>query len=134
LPKRTQFADGTRSDQRLIAPSTRRATTSPCALAGAGRATKIRGIEVVFAGNSDQGEQGIAPGIGQCGPIRWGELVSLTGQTGQSEAIHSPEACTKSVASRIWPHARSIAVVWTLAISCRPRLLLTISRPLASEA
>jgi hypothetical protein len=31
--------------------------------------------------------------------------VSLMGQTGQSEAIHSPEACASSLVSRIWPEA-----------------------------
>ena len=36
--------------------------------------------------------------------------------------------------SLISPAASSIEVVWTVAISCRPRLLRTRSSPLASEA
>src|SRR5882724_4657676 len=55
-------------------------------------------------------------------------------QTGQFEEIHSPEAWARSVVSRIWPESWSIAVVCTVAISCWPRLLRTISSPLASEA
>lgn len=53
---------------------------------------EIRSIDVVLAGNPDQREQGIAPHIGQCRPIRRGVAVSATVQTGQSEAIHSADA------------------------------------------
>jgi hypothetical protein len=67
-------------------------------------------------------------------PIRCGAAVSLTGQTGQSEEIHSPEACVKRDVSRIWPDSGSMAVVCTVAISCWPRLFRTISSPLANEA
>ena len=61
--------------------------------------------------------------------MRWGAAVSLAGQTGQSEDTHSPEACTSVVVSLIRPVSRSIAVLWTVAISCWPRHLRTMSRP-----
>ena len=41
-------------------------------------------------------------------PSRWGAAVSLTGQTGQSEDTHSPEAWTSVVVSLIRPLSRSI--------------------------
>lgn len=47
---------------------------------------------------------------------------------------HSPEAWAKSVVNRIWPLSWSMVVVWTMAISCWPRLLRMVSSPLASEA
>ena len=98
-----------------------------------GGGAQIRRIEIIFAGNSDQREQGVAPGVGQRRPIRWGAAVSLTGHTGQSDETHSPDECASTVVSRMSP-ASSIAVVCTVAISCLPRALRTISRPLASEA
>src|SRR5258708_34322797 len=66
--------------------------------------------------------------------MRCGEAVSVTAQTGQSDDIHSPDACARRVVRRIWPVDWSIAVVWMVAISCWPRLLRTISRPMASKA
>ena len=62
--------------------------------------------------------------------MRCGVAVSLTGQTGHSEEIHSPDECASTVVSRTKPAAVSMAVVCTAAISCRPKLLRTISRPL----
>jgi hypothetical protein len=41
--------------------------------------------------------------------MRWGLAVSATGQTGQSDAIHSPEACASMVVRLTTPP--SIAVV-----------------------
>ena len=55
-------------------------------------------------------------------------------QTGQSEAIHSPEECASTVVRLTVPATWSIAVVCTVAISCCPRVLRTISSPLASGA
>src|SRR4249919_2418466 len=66
--------------------------------------------------------------------MRCGATVSATGHTGQSEDIHSPEECASNVVRRMRPASASIAVVWTVAISCRLRHLRTISSPLASEA
>jgi hypothetical protein len=66
--------------------------------------------------------------------MRWGWAVSATGHTGQSEAIHSPEACASIVVRLTIPAAGSMAVVCTGAISYLPRVLRTISRPLASGA
>src|SRR5262245_4215496 len=66
--------------------------------------------------------------------MRWGAAVSLIGQTGQSDEIHSPDAWARTVYSRIRPESLSMEVVWTVAISCLPRTLRTISRPLDSGA
>ena len=55
-------------------------------------------------------------------------------QTGQSEAIHSPEACASTVVRLTMPAAWSIEVVCIVAISCCPRVLRTISSPLESGA
>src|SRR5215469_10693046 len=56
------------------------------------------------------------------------------GHTGQSEAIHSPDEWARTVVRLTIPPARSIAVVCTVAISCWPRVLRTISSPLDSGA
>ncbi len=66
--------------------------------------------------------------------MRCGTAVSLMAQTGQSEAIHSPEAWAKTVLSRTIPAVSSIAVVWTVVISCWLNVLRTISSPLESGA
>jgi hypothetical protein len=66
--------------------------------------------------------------------MRCGVSVSLIAQIGQSEAIHSPEAWAKTVLSRTMPAVSSIDVVWTVAISCRLKVLRTMSRPLDSGA
>jgi hypothetical protein len=50
-------------------------------------------------------------------PIRCGVAVSLIGQTGQLDAIHSPEAWA-SIVVKLIAAFRSIAVVCTVAISC----------------
>ncbi len=60
---------------------------------------QIRRIEIILAGNADQSEECIAPSIGQGRPMRCGVAVSLTAQTGQSDEIHSPEACARTVVS-----------------------------------
>ena len=59
--------------------------------------TKIWRIQIVLAGDADQGEQGITPGIGQCSshPVRL--AISAMEQTGQWEAIHSPEEWASKV-------------------------------------
>src|SRR5262249_19970505 len=66
--------------------------------------------------------------------MRCGLTMSVTGQTGQSEAIHSPDACASMVVRLISPASRSSAVVCTVAISCWPSVLRTMSSPLASGA
>jgi hypothetical protein len=53
---------------------------------------QIRRVEIIIARNPDQGEQAIAPRIGQRAPMRCGVDRSASVQTGQSEAIHSPDA------------------------------------------
>src|SRR6476619_1646862 len=66
--------------------------------------------------------------------MRWGLAVSAIGQTGQSDAIHSPEACASVVVKLTIPAVWSMAVVCTVAISCCPSVLRTMSRPLESGA
>src|SRR6266511_3678426 len=66
--------------------------------------------------------------------MRWGLTVSAIGHTGQSEAIHSPEACASVVVKWTMPAVWSIAVVCNVAISCCPSVLRTMSRPLESGA
>src|ERR1700751_3664769 len=66
--------------------------------------------------------------------MRWGEAVSLIGQTGHSEDTHSPDEGARTVLTRTTPASVSISVVCTVAISCRPRLLRMMSRPAASGA
>ena len=53
--------------------------------------TEIGRIKIVLAGNTHEREQGIAPGVGQrrAHPVR--AAISAMEQTGQWEAIHSPE-------------------------------------------
>src|SRR5437764_11291738 len=55
-------------------------------------------------------------------------------QTGQSEAIHSPEACARTVLSRTILAVSSIAVVCTVAILYWLKVLRTIASPLDSGA
>src|SRR6516225_7005738 len=66
--------------------------------------------------------------------MRWGWAVSAMGQTGQSEAIHSPEAWASVVVKLTMPAGWSIAVVCKVAISCCPSVLRTMSRPLERGA
>jgi hypothetical protein len=66
--------------------------------------------------------------------MRWGLAVSAMGQTGQSEAIHSPEAWASVVVKWTMPAVWSIAVVCKVAISCCPNVLRTMSSPLESGA
>src|SRR5215469_1908777 len=66
--------------------------------------------------------------------MRWGTTVSLIAHTGQSDAIHSPEACARIVLSRTIPTLSSIEVVCTVAISCWLRVLRTMSSPLDKGA
>src|SRR5215813_8233835 len=66
--------------------------------------------------------------------MRWGLAVSAIGHTGQSEAIHSPEAWASVVVKLTMPALWSMAVVCPVAISCCPSVLRTMSRPLESGA
>ena len=66
--------------------------------------------------------------------MRWGLAISAMGQIGQSEAIHSPEACARTVVKLTRPDAWSMAVVCMVAISCCPSVLRTMSRPLDNGA
>ena len=72
---------------------------------------RSRRINVVFAGNAHQAEQAIAAGVGQGGAhaVRRGRWD--TGQTGQSEDIHSPEECANTVVNSTRPASLSTAVV-----------------------
>ena len=50
--------------------------------------------------------------------MRWGVDVSAIEHTGQSEAIHSPDAWASIVVRLITPATASVDVVCTTAISC----------------
>ena len=95
---------------------------------------KFRGIQIVLSSNSDQRKKGVAPGIGERGsqsmrnrrladradrPVGGHPFPGGVGQHGRE-----PDQAAVS----------SIEVVWTVAISWRPRLLRTRSSPLDSEA
>src|SRR6516164_3706446 len=66
--------------------------------------------------------------------MRCGAEVSLIGHTGQSDDNHSPDECANIVVRWMNPVSLLRVVVCTVAISCRPRLLRTISRPLDNGA
>src|ERR1700738_4635862 len=66
--------------------------------------------------------------------MRCAEAMSVIWHTGHSDETHSPEECARMVVSRSRPASLSISVDWMVAISCRPRLLRTISNPLDSGA
>src|ERR1019366_6551650 len=66
--------------------------------------------------------------------MRCGAAVSLIGQTGQSDDIHSPDEWARMVVRRISPTSLSIAVLCTVAISCWPSTLRTMSSPLDNGA
>ena len=66
--------------------------------------------------------------------MRFGLAISSREQTGQSEAIHSPDEWHNRVVTRTIPASWSIAVACRAAISCLPKVLRTISRPLDSGA
>ena len=98
-----------------------------------GPVEKVRCIEIVFAGNSNQREQGIASGIGEgsahlVGRRRFADRADrpvgrypFPGRMGENRGqADSP--------------ASSIVVVGTVAISCLPNALRTMSSPLESEA
>ena len=63
----------------------------------------IRRIEIVLAGNADKREQGVAAGIGERGAHALGIGGFRYGQTGQSEAIHSPDAWASVVVKLTMP-------------------------------
>ena len=63
-------------------------------------APEAEAVIKIFAGDPDQREQGIAPGIVSAAPIRCGVTVSPTAQTGQSDETHSPEEWASDRGSR----------------------------------
>jgi hypothetical protein len=65
---------------------------------------------------------------------RCGVDVSVIAQTGHSEAIHSPDAWPSIVVELMIPATWPADVVCTMAISCCPSVLRTMSRPLDSGA
>jgi hypothetical protein len=56
--------------------------------------------------------------------------MSERAHTGQSEAIHSPEACANTVVKDTVWMSWSMVVVCRVAIPCSPKVLRTMSRPL----
>jgi hypothetical protein len=104
--------------------------TSASALGAAPRSGASRSSST---GDPHQGEQGIPPGIGQGGahPMRRGGLADRAYRPVRWHPF--PGGMGQHVVNRISP-ASSIAVVCTVAISCLPSALWTISSPLESEA
>ena len=98
------------------------------------RCLEIGRIEIIFAGNPDQGEQGIASGIGQRRSHSMRRRRLADGADRPIRDIHSPEACARIVVRLTMPAAWSIAVVCTVAISCWLKVLRTMSSPLDSGA
>jgi hypothetical protein len=72
-----------------------------CGRVAADGSIRMSGASIVLLGNADQREQGLAPGMGEGCSHAW-----LTAQTGQSEEIHSPDACAERVVSWIGPVTR----------------------------
>src|SRR5262249_51573100 len=66
--------------------------------------------------------------------MRWGLAVSAIGQTGQSEAIHSPEAWASGVVKLTMPAGWAVAGVCKGGISCCPSVLCTVLNPLEMGA
>src|SRR5262249_15534431 len=66
--------------------------------------------------------------------MRRGTVISDNVHTGQSEAIHSPEAWASTVVSDTVWMSWSMMVVCNVAISCCPNTLRTMSRPADSGA
>ena len=66
--------------------------------------------------------------------MRCAEAMSVIWHTGHSDETHSPDECARMVVRRSRPACLSISVAWIVAISCRPRLLRTMSNPLDSGA
>jgi hypothetical protein len=66
--------------------------------------------------------------------MRRGAAMSDNVHTGQSEAIHSPEAWASTVVSDTVWMSWSMTVVCSVAISCCPNTLRTMSSPLESDA
>jgi hypothetical protein len=66
--------------------------------------------------------------------MRRGVAISDNAHTGQSEAIHSPEAWASTVVSDTVWMSWSMMVVCSVAISCCPNTLRTMSSPLDSDA
>ena len=90
---------------------------------------------MVLPGNANQREKGVTARIGQVPlAMRCRVAISLMAQTGQSEAIHSPDECARTVVRLTMPAVWSIAVVRTVANSCCPKTLRTMSSPLDSGA
>ena len=91
------------------------------AMPGAYRApVEIGGVEIVLAGNADQREKRIAPGIGQrrAHPMRRRGLADRRRPASPRQSI--PRGCASTVVRLTMPAAWSIAVVCTVAISCWP--------------
>ena len=62
--------------------------------------------------------------------MRFGLAKSSSGQTGQSDEIHSPDEWASSVLSLISPAVSSTEVDCRVAISCWPNVLRIMLKPL----
>ena len=96
---------------------------------------EIGGVEIIFTGNSDQREKRITSGIGQgrAHPMRRRGLADRADWPIRGNPFpRSMRQYGREI--RRCQRSRSIAVVCTVAISCWPRVLRTISSPLESGA
>ena len=95
---------------------------------------EVRRIEIVLAGDPDQREQGIAPGIGQRRAHPMGSC-RLAGRAdrpvGGDPFAGGVDQGGRQLDQTGLPVDRR---AWTVAISCWPRHLRTMSRPVAREA
>ena len=98
---------------------------------GIGVGTKVRRIEIVFAGNANQREKGIAARIGQRSAYSLcrGDIADLAYRPFRG----NPFAGRMGQDGRQAKKAGFLIDV-IVAISCRPRLLRTMSNPLDSGA
>jgi hypothetical protein len=71
----------------------------------------VRRVDVVLSGDADQGEECVAPGIGQRRSRSARVAVSPIAQIGHSDESHSPDEWASVVVRWMSPASPSIAVV-----------------------
>ena len=130
MPQLPFSADPLFGPLALTLPATPRLRTGRPPLQRPGLQVEIRRVEIVLACDADKGEKGIASRVGERRPHRRGAAASAILQTGHSDDSHSPDEWASVVVRRINPASLSIAMPCTVAISCPPSALRTMSRPL----
>ena len=99
-----------------------------------GDSAEIRGIEIIFSGNAHEREKGIPTRIGEGGShaLCRGDVADLAYRPFRGEPF--PGRMRKNGREAEKAGLFIDAIVWIVAISCRPRLLRTMSNPLDSGA